>query len=429
MKQKFIKYFNNHIAPKKEAERQASSPEDILRKLEIQHEKKACEIARKGNYSEIVKNLENHDFLLEQMSRIQEEYGSILDQATFLFQEDSLEIWKALTTLELYDKETFKHCLRTYEIAKSKIESPINIDRQAIDLKKMITNESMTGLDHFYKACLLHDIGKIEVPYFLVASEIKNSEWAELLLDFDEKNRRTKPWDGTLKPGLLEMVLADAKMDLPSEIRNRSETTAEQREEKKGLILKFLTENDLRCAPYVPISQAINNPLLGLRSFSPENIRELKRRGHSPENSLLDILKSHEKNSKEILEKLNLKNEAELVGAHHDYEGLYKIEYAKHPLTLSSLSLSERMAELLRIADMHEAIHSGRAYTDKRSQIESLIILAKSINNKKIHPLIAYIWLSDELQKIGRFENLDPEKVATLERHISAFEKNIDLKN
>ncbi len=426
MKQNFISHLNRHIATGKKTINQGTlpenSPEKLLEKYAAERKRLARSIARKGNYEEIVKNLENQDLLFEQMNRLQQEYESILniDQANFLFQEDehSLEIWKALTVLELYDECTFKHSLHTYLIAKSKIESPMLINGQVVDLKKMIVDEGVVDLNQFYKACLLHDIGKIEVPHFLIASEIKNSEWSELLLDFDEKNNQGNPHK------LLNKMLTDNGITLPAKIKNYPEITKEQREEKKGLLIKFITENYLRCMLYVPVSAAFNNQLLGLNVFTPQNMQELKKRGYSQDSSLFEIIKPHEKNSKIILENLNLHKEADLVGAHHDYDGLYSTRYEQYPLTISSFALSERTSELLRLADMHEAIHNEhRSYSDSQSRIDCLITLAKSIDKKKIHPLIAYIWLTDELQKIKDSSNHDSEKVATLKKYISTFER------
>ncbi len=412
----FANHFENHIAPKKEIQSEKiNSPESLLTKLEMERRQLASEIAREGNYEEIAKNLEEKDLLLEQMNRIQQEYEPILGQASFLFQEDSLEIWKALTILELYDTDTFKHSLGTYAIAKSKIESPIVINGETIDLKKMIENEGLVSLEQFYKACLLHDIGKIEVPHFLIASQVKNSEWAELLLDLDEKDGEEN------SHSCLNEMLAATKTKLPAEIESYPETTLLQQAEKKGMLIKFLAEKELPCINYVPVVEALDNPILGLHSYTTQDMQDLEKRGFSKNSPLLEIIKAHEKKSKIILESLNLENEAELVSTHHDYEDRYVANYEKHPLTISSFTLSKRLSELLRLADMHEAIHTKRSYANERSQIDSLIILAKSISKQKIHPLIAHVWLTDALQKITSAENIEPEKVATLEKYIETF--------
>ncbi len=437
--QTFINHFNRHISTEEDSGDQPTlaenSPEKLLEKYAAEHKSIACKVVREGNYNNIVKKLEskkdseNFNFLTEQINRVQREYEQILntDTTNFLFQEDenSLGVWQALTILELYDKNTFEHSLQTFLIAKSKIDSPIYVGERIIDLKKIIKDENLVNLDQFYRACLLHDIGKIEIPHFLIASSIKNSEWSELLLDFDEKNYVANPQKETPHK-LLNQILTDNSIDLPAEIKAYPEATKTQKEEKKSMLIKFLTENYLRCAPYVPISEAINNPILENRAFSLKNIAELKRRHFSLESSLLQIVQSHEISSKIILESLNLQNEAILVGSHHDYNGTYSMKYEKYPLTISQFNLSERMSEFLRIADMHEAIHNKRRpHADGRSQIDCLIILAKSINKKRIHPWIAYAWLVDELQKVKETKIHDSKKVAILEGYVSALKDEL----
>ncbi len=324
MKQKFSNHFNRHVVPKAAppARRRLSinSPQKLLEKHAQAHQLIASELARRGNYFEIVKSLENQVLLVEQINRIQQAYEATLnfEQAPFLFQEDSEKIWEALTVLELFDKNTFEKSLQDYLVAKEKIEFPVSaFDRQGIDLRKAIQSEGLTSFDQFYRACLLRELGKIEIPHFLIASQITNDEWAELLLDFDEKYAQTES-----ARHLLKKMLSDHNLEITEEIKRHPQATYLQREQRKGLLLKFLVENEFPCAAYVPVAEAFDKKhayLLGQNAFTAENLRELKKRGYDQNDSLEEIVKTYEKDSQTILANLNLQSEADLLADHPEW--------------------------------------------------------------------------------------------------------------
>jgi len=277
MPQGFENFHDLHIKPlSKPAKKDAaleyapaeSKPEQMEKRIAAQ------EIARGGDFENILVELEDKKLLDEQTTRFHETYDADLKLATFLTPDD----WKALTVLELYDTGTFLHSLETYRIAKKMMEKTFIFGNTKIELATMIRQENRVSLEQFYRACLLHDIGKVEVPHFIITSEISHAGWAEMLVNMDKRDPDKK---------LLENILAQANMAIPTEISVRPDGN-----EKDALLVEFLKENKIRCEKYVPIEEAVDNRLLGDRAFTERNITDLESRdlaGLTRKSPLFDI--------------------------------------------------------------------------------------------------------------------------------------------
>ena len=403
-------------------EEQLNSPENIPAveqseaDLEMDRQEKAREIARGGNFEDILAKLEEAGLLDEQVNNLQERFCNQLEAATFLSHED----WKALTVLELYDTGTFEHSLDTYLIARKKVEQPIKFEGHTIVLAEKIEQEGLFQLEQFYRACLLHDIGKIEIPHFIITSKINHIEWAEMLVTIDERNGND---------ALLKKSLSESGITLPEEISQMEQNTFEEKENRKMMLAKFLSDNNVRCEKYVPVSEALDNPLLGEKAFSPKNMGELDARGlpnitsNSP---LFDIAKLHEKKSSGILrESMHLEKEATLAGAHHDYDRLYAQLFEENPYAVSSFQISNKLAEFLRLTDMYQAIKSKRTYKNSESRLEALLDLTKSVDGKKIHYLVAYLWISSEMETLKDTVPSEHEHFETLREKLAEFREKM----
>ena len=108
-------------------------PHEFIRPLEIiSHEPKdgrkeasreelARGVCQLGNYEAILDafSQEEHAGLFEEaIERTKKQSEKTLGEASRLLVDGD---WEMLTILELFDHETFEHCLRTYQIAHQKI--------------------------------------------------------------------------------------------------------------------------------------------------------------------------------------------------------------------------------------------------------------------------------------------------------------------
>lgn len=411
MKQNFGEFHDLHIRPNSEQSKKEAPQEHVLTKLETEHEQTARDIARQGDFENILRTLEKKDLLEEQILRLQEKYFAQLESADFLTNED----WEALTVLELYDTGTFLHSLETYRIAKDKIETKFVFEGIEIEFDKRIREEGLVSLQQFYRACLLHDIGKVEVPYCIIASEITHNEWAEMLVQADRRNPEQK---------LLETALEQAGISIPQDVSQKPEG-----EIRDAYLLELLKKNKVRCEKYVPIEEAVGNPILGGHAFSEKNMADLESRnipGISRKSPLFDVAKIHEKNSFDILSRvMKLEKEAALAGAHHDYDGSHARMIEKYLYTVSSFHISAMLAEFLSLPDMFQAITSKRTYKSAETQLEALNDLADAVNAKNNPNLffVAYVWIGSDLKLLNLPS--DHEQVETLKNKIEGFSRKI----
>jgi len=131
----------------------------LEREANITEELEARSIAKTGNYKEIEKELKEKDLLMEQTNRVKDVLEKDDEDFSFLSNEDV----KILTVLELFDKSTFEHGINTYKIAKEKTNKVLGGN---IVLARLIEKEGVS-MESFYRACMMHDVGKIEIPSFL----------------------------------------------------------------------------------------------------------------------------------------------------------------------------------------------------------------------------------------------------------------------
>jgi HD-GYP domain-containing protein (c-di-GMP phosphodiesterase class II) len=331
-------------------------PEEIIQSdIELNSElhQEAKKIASRGNFSEIKRMLIDQNLLTSEMSRVREQYKDKLSTIEFLNEKD-LEI---LTILELYDEDLLLHSLETYRIAKEKSQRNLAFDVKLVDL---FEREGVKPQE-FFRACLLHDIGKVEIPNFIINNNIHNNEMKLLLreLVIDDKDSAT--------------------------LQKLEKTTGEKIEVTNSAELEdILYRYNLRSVHFVPVKSILR----------PDELEVLKKQGFDLDLSIMDIIKQHEEYSRLILEESGLEIESKLAGSHHNYHG----NGSPFPLTLDALNISVDMAELIRIADMTEALTASRSYNKEGFSLPRVLRII--LEEERTSPEMTYIWLEDDIRLI-----------------------------
>ncbi|MCR4330734.1 MAG: HD domain-containing protein [Patescibacteria group bacterium] len=333
-----------------------------------EQERSARALAQEGNYKAITNELEKSGLFDEQIKRVQEQVF-----VGFLTPEN----WKMLTTLELFDKSTFEHSVDTYHIARNKIEKVL--DDQVI-IAKLIEQEGVT-LEQFYRACLFHDIGKVEIPNFLINNRLTDRDWVDILCRMvcDEHNEELSR-AVMKKTGLSSGALSD-----------------------EAHLRAVLAEKHIRAVKLVPIKEALTG----------EEIAELEARGFSSDMSLGKILEAHEEASERILREAQFDIEGKLVGQHHNYKGK-KIDEMEIPIATSSLCISASLADVMHLADVQQALEQIRSYKTKQSKIQVLATLAHQAQLGYVSEYITYLWVSDEMKNVSSQELASEDNQADL---------------
>ncbi len=349
-----------------------TSPESFPLKNshELENNLRAKEIAKEGNYQKIESELIEENLLTSETERVRNKYKEVLSTVEFLTEQDL----KILTILELYDEELVLHSLETYRIAKEKSERVLAFNIKLVDL---FANEGVTP-EQFFRACLLHDIGKIEIPNFIINNAIHNHEMELLLrnLVLDEKDA----------PTLLKL---NERTGENLDINDESELS------------EILNKYNLRSVHFVPVRSILNE----------KEKETLIKQGFDLNQSLMDIIRTHEEHSQAILEKEGLIIESELAGSHHNYHG----KGSPYPLTLDALNISVDMAELIRIADMTEALTASRSYNKNGFSFPRVLRII--LEEMRTSSEMAYLWIEDDLKTLESepMNNLTVEDLKDIE--------------
>ncbi|MCK5460347.1 HD domain-containing protein [Candidatus Parcubacteria bacterium] len=326
-------------------------------------ENTARSIAQGGNFNEIEKELKKKGLFDNEKTRVKEFFKERIDFSDFPTKYEAL--CELLTIQELHDPNTAEHGVKTYQIAKEKVEKALSGN---IVLSRIIEEEGVE-IERFKFACLTHDIGKIEIPHFIIKNTIKKNEWDKIFIDIIKQEQITK-----------EML---AKFDFePKSNPNKDE------------LLARMKEKNLRANQIVPINMAI----------SKEEAKELEEKWNiSTDISLMDIIDKHAEFSERILREKGFPVVAEIAGQHH-----HKKDEESYPVAISSLQISADMADILHLADVKQALEGHRQYQQEEySEIKVVKILIEHAYEKKIGKEIAYLWIKDEYEKLKKQDALN----------------------
>ena len=275
---------------------------------------------------------ENQAFQLE-IKRVRNEYSEDLSQETFLGEKE----WRILTALEIFDKATFEHCLRTFTASKEIISAHLP------NLAKEIEKEGVT-LEQFYRACLFHDLGKFAIPKFILDSKYKDEFWTSIFMDVFSRDEQDEIFMNC-KPPLI----------VPDKLRDNPNKFAELHE--------FFKSNQFRAVTYVPANRAFTT------DDQLKNFNETKR-GINGNMTLVQIFEPHEKNSKKMLKRLGYWLEAQLAGHHHNSNPSENPEIEDLVATSALQVIIEISSDAIHAIDIWDALTSKRSYADDFSHLE-----------------------------------------------------------
>ena len=311
---------------------------------------RAIEIAGEGNYAKIIDSLRQEGLLDKESERVRHVYA--LDKIPFLTKKDG----EMFTVLELYDVETARHCLDTYRIAQDKMSVEI---LPGVILEHLLQEDEGISLEQFYRACLFHDIGKVEVIRQVIQHEMG---------------------DGAML-GCLHRVYHDlyVKKRIPGSLGLTENPT-------NAALAEALEVHRIRPIYLVPAREVL----------SEKDLTELKRFGLSGDETLMEIIMKHEQVSGDILKAAGFPVEAYLAAHHHNYNR----EPLQYPIAVGTLHISIDFADILHMADVTEAVSSlGRKYRNTFSIPQTMRVIVEHVEDGKISPFAAYLWLTDELRK------------------------------
>lgn len=313
-------------------------------------------------FTHILDRLREGELLASQIERVKKLFAEDLGEFE---NELSPAVWEMLTVMELFDPETAWHCVNTYNIAKEKVETKLF---SGIVLADSFKDEGVS-LEQFFVSCLLHDVGKVEVPHSVVVNKVGDSECADLLYTHQED---------TLLPAL-RLRSGDPNFVLPEIITS-------------GTALNSYLNETFRIRP-----QDITPVRLLLYEMTPEESVEVKLQlshcGHTLESTLLDVMRTHDAYSREILENAGFRIEAILAGAHHkNKDHTYKI-------TIGAIQVAVDLADIIHLADVENAYMSARHYKGENTNLQALKVLALHADRGLVDEYIAYLWIADTLHK------------------------------
>jgi len=340
-----------------------------------------------SSFDRIIKELEQENLLSSEVTRVKTKVEALCPFDRFL-QGLSEEEWRWLAVIELHDEATFEHSLGTYLTAKEKIEHELKPE-----LGEPIRLE-LGDHDVFYRACLFHDIGKVEIPSEILNHPLDESGWDEKLADCCA--------DAECRAGILDNLAPADRLAI-----------AEAGTAPDALL------DYLRSAK-VPTKQII--PLKNLL----EPAAAAKLSAYALGRSLGRVMMDHEQASRAILEASGRSVEARLVGSHHGYGDNSRKTLDDYPASLSTLRMGNTLIQLSDIQSAFNEYTHPRNYLRGYNADEARCLALGEIIDKtaegKIIEKYARLWLEVEYGKISH-ENIEKSQARDALDKVDAFRK------
>ncbi len=322
----------------------------------------AREIVQNTTFAEARKTLEETGNLEEQVQYIKKHYKEVLSGAEFMTEKD----WECFTFIHLYSEELATHSIETYQLVRTKIE---NITFKGETISEIIKKEG-ASLDEFYRACLLHDIGKTAIPESVLNYTFGPGDWHALF------------WIAC-KDSMKKWVQQNLGSGDDANLEEFS---------------IFKTIHDYQENPVVNIP---------VKSYLPRSeLEKLEKRGIATDFTLRQILELHEKASEEILKEEELFTEASIAGQHHNYAN----EEYRFPISSKVLGINADLADLLRLADEEQALLSERPYKEAFTHVAAYDILTRDAEKGAISKELTALWIHHELERGLKAESVEDEK-------------------
>ncbi len=315
-------------------------------------------------YDNILRELEEKQFLSKAVDSVQRKYGGMLSEGSDTGKNIKMtsENWEMLAVLWLFDEETTKHSIETYRIARDKVTKPLLGE---VVLADEFTKEGVS-LEQFFRACIFHDIGKIAVPRALLTDKNSDVECAAILLAHPE-----------------DMLFACENRGVTFASRVLEHITPE------GLVTLLHDTYGLRPSAVLPVR------LLLRLGQEPDINEELLKQGLTLDSTLIDVMNIHEKSSQDILELVSMSVEARLVGSHHNHNS-----ENPYTITIGTLQLTVDISDIIHLADVEQAVGSARYYKRPESALSVMETLVWHAERGFVHKEITYLWIADEISKI-----------------------------
>ena len=318
----------------------------------VSEEELARGIIQSNDFQRSSKELEQEGILAGQVTRVMELYGDSLEGSEFLTGRD----WELLTMIELYSPDLSVHSIETYLLVRSKIET-IYIGSETV---AQVIEKERVSLDEFYRACLLHDIGKLHIPEDILDNTLTKDDW----VDYIYKELHDNPSDVVLERLGLS---GDEKMDDVN-------------------IAAILEENNLSPRSILPIRSVL----------AAEQIENLEERGVSANLTFKEVCDSHEISSQETLESEGLHTEALIAGQHHNYQHRPYV----FPVSSKTVGVGADLSELLHLADVEQSLTSKRSYKSSFSHLDVLHLLIENIERESVDKGMAALWMKADISNL-----------------------------
>lgn len=313
---------------------------------------RAMHIVENNSYDEAMRVLTEEGLLEEERIHTQKEYETCLEQAEFLTEHD----WEMLTLIRLYSPDLLTHSIETFTLAKEKIES-IFIGNETI--AQMIERENVS-LTEFYRACLLHDIGKLNIPEPILNYTLVPGDWFALskILREEVPNKHILHYLG---------------------LENESTQTPEH-------MVETLIQSEISPVTMLPVCKLLTEDEQTL----------LHTRGISLDLTLREVLELHEPASFAILKDVGLVTEAYIAGQHHNYA---KHSY-RYPISSQTVGIHADLSDLLHLADEEQALRSKRAYKPAFSHAKACALLAKDAEKGSVNEELTALWIQHDFNTV-----------------------------